>query len=130
MQGLYTYCTYNSLLVSEKYPVCISNVNYKTALAKFRCSSHNLRIELGRRDKIERCEIFYIFCQKFGFYDVKDEYHFLFSCTLYANLRSNILGNITLNHQNFIRFMTTDNEQIMNKISNFVYCAFKLRKES
>ena len=72
----------------------------------------------------------YIFCQKFGFYDVEDEYHFLFSCTLYANLRSTILGNITPNHQNFIRIMTTDNEQIINKISNFVYCALKLRKES
>ena len=33
---LYSYCTYKSLLVSEKYLVCISNINYKTALAKFR----------------------------------------------------------------------------------------------
>ena len=122
-----TYCTYKSLLVSEKYLVCISNINYKTALAKFRCSSHNLRIETGRRDKIENVKV----CQKFGFYDVEDDYHFLFSCTLYANLRSTILGNITPNHQNFIRIMTTDNEQIINyKISKFVYCAFKLRKES
>ena len=91
---LYTYCTYKSLLVSEKYLVCISDINYKTALAKVRCSSHNLRIETGRRDKIERCERLCIFCQKFGFYDVEDEYHFLFSCTLSANLISTILGNI------------------------------------
>ena len=73
-------------------------------------------VETGRRDKIERFE--------------RLEYHFLFSCTLNANLRSTILGNMTPNHQNFIRIMTTDNEQIINKISNFEYCAFKLRKES
>ena len=108
---MYTYCTYKSLLVSEKYLVGISNINYKTALAKFRCSSHNLRIETGRKDKIERCERLCIFCQKIGFYDVEDEYHFIFSCTLYANLRSTILGNITPNHQNLIRIMTTDKEQ-------------------
>ena len=59
---LYTYCTYiKSILVSEKYLVCISNINHKIALAKFRCSSHNLGIETGRRDQIERCERLCIF---------------------------------------------------------------------
>ena len=59
--------------------------------------------------------------------NVEDEYHFLFLFTLYAKFRSTILGDITPNHHNFIRIMSTENEQIINKISEYVFCAINLR---
>ena len=34
---------------------------------------------------------------------------------MYAKLRSTILGDITPNHQHFIRIMSTDNEQIIKR---------------
>ena len=59
-------------------------------LARFRTSSHNLEIEIGRhRDKLlsERlCK----FCEKMGDIVIEDEFHFLLSCEMYSELRKNI----------------------------------------
>ena len=41
-----------------------------------------------------------------------------------------VLGETITNHQDLIRIMSTDNEQINIKISIYVFCAFKLREQS
>ena len=41
-----------------------------------------------------------------------------------------VLGETTTDHQDLIRIMSTDNEQIKIKISIYVFCAFKLREQS
>ena len=41
-----------------------------------------------------------------------------------------VLVETTTDHQDLIRIMSTDNEQIKIKISIYVFCAFKLRKKS
>ena len=68
-----------------------------------------------------------MFCPKLGFYYVEDGYRFLSLSTLSANLRSTILANITPRHQNSFRILSIENEQIINEISKYVFCAFKLR---
>ena len=51
---LLCYSTYKSLLNVELYLKCIQSVVFKQALSRFRCSCHNLMIELGRRQGIDQ----------------------------------------------------------------------------
>ena len=86
-------CTYNMLntdLTFEKYLECITNTNHRTKLARFRCSSHNLEIEIGRYNyrRVERqnraCR-----CCNVGM--IEDEYHFLLVCSSFSDIRRQCL---------------------------------------
>ena len=84
---LSTLCEFKSLLEPEKYLDYINCAKFRPALTRFRCSAHNLEIEIGRRNKVERQMRFCKFCEKRGEYLIEDEYHFLMLCSLYENLR-------------------------------------------
>ena len=49
---LRTYVGFKYILEREKYIDCVNCQIHRIALARFRCSSHDLRIETGRRDNI------------------------------------------------------------------------------
>ena len=46
------YCQYKSSFEMEKYLSVIDIRKYKIALAKFRCSNHNLNVEVGRQQNV------------------------------------------------------------------------------
>ena len=56
----------------------------KTALTKFRLSSHDLAIERGRYQNTPRDERI---CKKFNLNLVENGYHFLLVCSKYRDLR-------------------------------------------
>ena len=51
---LYFYGTFKSMLTLERYLWCVPNKNHRRALAKLRCSNHELEIEIGRHNNIPR----------------------------------------------------------------------------
>ena len=83
---LLCYSTYKSLLNVELYLKCIQSVVFKQALSRFRCSCHNLMIELGRRQGIDQEVRLCRYCTRFGFDYIEDEYHFLLVCYAFSDL--------------------------------------------
>ncbi len=81
---LITYKTFKLYFELELYLSEIKDYRYITALARFRISSHNLKIEIGRYSKpklevnLRKC----IYCDS---KETEDEEHFLNKCTLVTN---------------------------------------------
>jgi hypothetical protein len=57
-------------------------------LCKFRCLSNNLPIETGRFFNIDRSERY---CNLCNVNELGDEFHYLFKCTFFSNVRANCL---------------------------------------
>ena len=66
----------------------------KKSLAIFRCSSHNLLIEKGLHQNIEKEYIFCPFCLERNVYSVEEEFHFLWCVQCILTLGINILNSI------------------------------------
>ena len=66
--------------------MAVNIVKFVNSLAQLRLSSHPLRIEIARhgQQRIERTERK---CQICNSDDLEDEYHFVFSCPIYDELR-------------------------------------------
>ena len=62
---------------------------------------------------------------------LEDEFHFLFECPWYKDLRRKFVRNVLLQKQNMLKFIeliTSENETVMKKVSMFV--CFDLRINS
>ena len=53
-------------------------------ITRFRTSSHKLNVEIGRHHNVSRRNRI---CTKCNLRDIEDEYHFIFICPLYNDLR-------------------------------------------
>jgi hypothetical protein len=71
------------------------------ALARLRCSNHDLIIEKGRHLKVPRKEIFYIYCKVNGLTIIETEHHFVMECGLYTNIRKDLINNFICGVNNF-----------------------------
>ena len=129
---LRTYSTFKTLLEPEKYLHCIILWKYRKALCKFRCSNHDLNIEIGRRFKIPIADRICIFCINVSNITIiEDEYHFLCICKLYQNIRNkyvNYLNNIS--REKFIKIMSTKDNICLIEIAMYIYYAMYKRKQS
>ena len=94
-----------SLLYGKK---CVSMV------AKLRTSSHNLRIEMGRRTGTIR-ELRLCYCGN----DIENENHFLLECNLYYEIRRKY------------NIRNTSVSEVLNneKLVKYIYELFEKRKE-
>ena len=118
------------MLAFENYLNVIVGSHFKSALARFRCSSHSLEIELGRRHRELVEDRLCKTCQKVGSYAVEDEYHFLLSCPAYSSLRIKYLPSVYTaypSEQNFTMLMQTTNVRVINELARYVYFAGKQR---
>ena len=108
-------------------------INWKRhvkALARFRCSNHNLAIErqrgiLSKENRI--CK----FCQNLGRRNIEDEIHFLLECPLYHHIRCSysIFENINPNKSSFTSIMMTRNEECLRQLGSYIYRAMHIHKE-
>ena len=57
-----TYCTFKSRLNIEKYLSIDIHFYFRKYFARARCSGHKLKIELGRRNGLERKDRICLFC--------------------------------------------------------------------
>ena len=82
-------CTYNMFTTDptfEKYLECVTNTYHRTELARFRCSSYNLKIEIGRYNyKRVKRQNRVCCCCNMG--TIEDDYHFLLVCPSLSDIR-------------------------------------------
>ena len=112
----------------EPFVSAIDITKFRTTLAKFRCSSHDLMIERGRYFNIPREERTCVYCNTV----IEDELHFVMSCPLYENMRVTYIPEyfrLNRTRDDFMRLMSAENADIIRNLGMFLYYAFKLRSE-
>lgn len=111
----------------ETYLSIISNDNERKEMTRFRLSSHQLQIEQGRYQNIERAYRLCTFCSHNV---VESEYHFLLCCPFYRDLRLRYFNNISWpSLSKFYRIMSSTNKKTILNTGHFIYRAVKLRNE-
>ena len=124
---LRTYRNFKSMLEPEKYLLEITELKYRHALARMRCSCLGLRVQEGSyigidiEDRI--CEI----CSE----GVEDEFHVIFVCPLYQNLRYLLPFNDNdfPSEDKFFALMRLKSHTVLRNLGKFIYKAMILRKE-
>ena len=89
------YRIYKSNFCFEQY-LSVLPSDLRMNLCKFRCLSNNLPIETGRFFNIDRSERYFNLC---NVKELGDEFHYLFKCTFFNNVRAiflprNICNNL------------------------------------
>ena len=131
---LRTYKLFTNEFKLQPYLKIIENYNHRTALSKFRLSSHCLEIERGRhkQPKPPVCQRLCPYCLV-----VDDEQHLLFSCQANKTEREdffvkikNVCPNFTTSKDNFVFLMSTDNEYILRPLAKFVSDSLDIRERA
>ena len=122
---------YKQFKLSSGYEYYLDIVNirkYRNALATFRSGSLGLEIERGRYLSIPRQERFR---NVFAKHKTEDEYHFLFLCDKYKDIRHKFIPTkfyAALNKHTFSILMACKCEKYITALANYVYYAFERRK--
>ncbi len=88
---LRTYVTFKDTYEVEPYALSFMNGKHRSYLAQYWCGILFLEIETGRwQNKPVEERI----CKVWEFGKVENEFHFIFSCSLYNNIRATFLQNI------------------------------------
>jgi len=82
---LEAYCLFKQSFKFESYLDFITEPKYRIALTRFRTSSHDLAIETGRYDNLNREDRR---CNNCNSRLIENEFHFLLTCGKYSELRS------------------------------------------
>lgn len=85
----------------EFYLDIINLRKYRNALASFRAGAHDLEIEKGRYLKIPKHERLCKLCIE---KEIEDEYHFLFICNAYQDIRQKLIPSKFHTHPNKLIF--------------------------
>jgi hypothetical protein len=129
---LQTLCEFKSLLNPERYLTHVKIVKHRISLTRLRLSVHNLAIETGRHinldPELRTCK----YCTNTGENVIENEYNFLLICTLYRNIRLNLIPNNILicpTTENFVNLFSSVNPDVLKGLAKYVYEAFKLRDD-
>ena len=101
----------------------ISNKNKRTALTRFRLSSHDLAIKSGRYDDTPRSDRLYKFCK---LNVVENEFNFFF-VVLCILITETIFQFLLLPLANFENLMSVKSERKIKYLAKYVYFASQLR---
>ena len=124
---LRTHKLYKDEFMCEDYLDLVQNPKYRTALSKFRTSSHTLAIERGHHIhpvtplKKRACRT----C-----YELDDETHFLVDCQMFLDERHVLFTKIQEKVPNFLNFNTSckfTDPQICTWTTKLLYNSFKQR---
>ena len=107
----------------------MNSKRYRHVMSQLRLSSHKLRIETGRygRNREERHDRICVFCDS---RDIEDQFHFIFKCHIYNNLRKRYISRYYWhNHRMFkmIGLLQSENQIVLNNLSCYINCAIKIR---
>ena len=127
---LYLYREIKCNFGLEFYLTNIKNKKYRDTLCKFRCISHDLAIETGRRgsNRVERQNRICIYCEK---RDIEDEYHFLFICPLYKELRIKYIDKKlwkSPSMYNLVKLLKIEEPNTLKDLARFISEALSIRK--
>lgn len=109
------------------YLKCVNIEKYRIALSKLRLSSHRLSIETGRWN---RTDIDNRICPSCNI--LEDEFHFLFECNMYTDIRQRYLPRYYCRHPSMyktIALFMSKNVNVVKNLAVFVFRAFEIRKE-
>ena len=104
------------MYVHESYLHCVTISKLRRILAQFRVSAYSLEIERGRYSGVARTDRICKICQS----SIEDEYHFVFICEIYKDLRVKYLPReyiISPSVFNFNKLFSDSNEQIQTKLA-------------
>ena len=132
MPKLGVYCMYKTELCVEKYLLLDMPRHFKSVLANVRVGNHDLEIERGRQLNKRRDERYCKFCLTRNQMFVEDEYHVIFECLLYNDLRHTYIEDNTIprNLFTFCSLLSSENVNVIKKTAKYLYHAFALRKSS
>ena len=100
----------------------------KKQFTKCRLSNHNLNIEKGRQENIIREDRLCTFCGvKQNANIIECEYHMLFECVLYEELRKQSSISFDKTLFNFVHIMSCQNLSHVNNLAWFIWKCFSLR---
>jgi hypothetical protein len=128
MPKLEYYCNFKKEFKFENYLNVIENDALRNCLARFRLSSHNLEIETGRYSGIVRENRLCKMCNQNV---IENEYHLMFCCSRYRNLRIKYHCNVSWPNKNiFNSYMSTKNKKKICNIAKYIKDAFTLRNNT
>lgn len=114
----------------QYYLDCITITKFRVALTRLRVSSHRLEVEAGRWHKPvsipfdeRKCK----FCNV-----LEDEFHFLFTCPVYNELRDTYISRHYRNRPNMqklVSLLHSDKQIYIRNLGNFVSKAFETRND-
>ena len=117
----------------ENY-VSILKRSKRSTFCKLRVSAHRLKIEMDRykHPRIPPEQRLCILCNH---NEVEDEFHFIMRCSLYDDIRSNLLSTIremfNLNNMDnidtFNLLMSVNNYDSVNEVAKYITLAFEKR---
>ena len=122
------YARYKHNFEIENYLDFIIEKKYKVALTQFRLSSHDLAIERGRYENLNRSERI---CKLCNSKSVECEYHFLLVCPFYRELRQKYFRPYYCHWPTINKFddiMSKTNRKVILNVAKFLYNASNLRK--
>jgi hypothetical protein len=125
---LIVYKALQTTFAFEPYLETIVSRNLRSAITKFRICAHNLRIQTGRYDRVERN---LRICQLCNSNEVEDEFHFLFKCAKFVQIRENYIKayyRVRPNMFKLTQLLTTQNKSEMFKLGKFITEALKIRQ--
>ena len=125
---LNTYVKFKQCFVYERYLDVLNIRKFRFIYASFRSSSHDLEIERGRYNNIERSLRLCRLCEDNC---IEDEYHVLLCCDIYSDLRVLYLPYKYFTNptqHKFAILMATQNEKLIKSVATYLHYAFKRRK--
>ena len=112
------YKNFKLSLKLEKYLIDL-DVNKRINLTRFRLSNHRLPIEVGRYNNTIRTERI---CVKCANYDICDEYHCMFICENFKEIRTKCIPKnciVKPSVQKFCDLLSCENSKVLSKLANF-----------
>ncbi len=123
------YKLFKSQLNPEKYLSIDMPFYYRKALARFRCSSHKLKIEVGRHTNIPRENRICTFCfENVGLIVIENEFHAFFVCGRFEHTRTALLFTWYTGRTSefaLLRLMKSENVEIIKNTAIFIAALFK-----
>jgi hypothetical protein len=120
IKSSYSHERYLDILCIRKYRHCYS---------QFRSGYHELEIEKGRYSNIPIHERI---CKVCNSKQVETEYHFVFICPMFKDLRARFIPRKFLINPNVMKLhilMSSRNETYIKDLASYIYLAFVRRKE-
>ena len=114
----------------QPYLNMVNIKKFRTALSKLRISSHRLEIEAGRWNKPNKTPRENRKCKYCNM--LEDEFHFLFECSNYNNLRTKYFKpyyRVNSNMLKTVQLLKSGNEIDIKRLATYVFKAFELRSD-
>ena len=123
---------YKNSFATSNYIELLPNKQFREALCRFLTSSHCLRVESGRWQRnpnIPRDQRFCFNCPS----KIEDEYHFVLECSLYNDIRLQLIPRYFRTRPSmykFIQLLNSNKKKQMLCPAKYIYKCFKLRSEA